>query len=167
MAYKRPFVPLQSGSTRIGESLWLGPILPSRKLRLRQAQHRARGNLPASQLYLLCQPFSQPTKGCGHSIARLGARGWIGKGWQAEKQHLLTAPGSAASLPGDFGEVCCLLCVSFFLRLKRRRWTKYQVVKQAHVWSQLKPGSLLIIRMQYIRGVLLSDAPNDTDGPVL
>lgn len=167
MAYKRPFVPLQNGSTRIGESLWLGPILPSRKLRLRQAQHRARGNLPASQLYLLCQPFSQPTKGCGHSIARLGARGWIGKGWQAEKQHLLTAPGSAASLPGDFGEVCCLLCVFLFPGSETEALDQVPSSQTSSRVESTKPESLLIIRMQYIRGVLLSDAPNDTDGPVL
>lgn len=42
-----------------------------------------------------------------------------------------------------------------------------QVVKQAHLWSQLKPKILLIIRMQYVGGVLLSGAPNDTGGPVL
>lgn len=99
MAYKHPFVPLQNGSTSIGESLLLGPILPSRTLRLQQAQHRARGNLPASHLYLLCQPFSQPTKGCGHSLAWPGARGWIKKGWQlpGPLPHCLATSGKCVS----------------------------------------------------------------------
>lgn len=167
MAYKHPYVPLQNGSTSIGESLLLGPILPSRKLRLRQAQHRARGNLPASHLYPPLSALLPANQGL-RPQPRLAGCSWL------DQEGL--AGGEAASADSSRvrcltawrlrGSVC-LLCVSFFPGLKRRRWTKNQAVKQAHVWSQPKPKSLLIIRMRYVRGVLLSDAPNDTDGPVL
>lgn len=152
MAYKRHFIPLQSGSAGIGQALLLGPILQSGKLRLRRAKRRARGTFlppPCTS----SPPSSRPTAGCGHGVARPAQEGLASR---------------AAAFADGAGVRCLaarrlrgsvrLLCVSLFLGVKRGCWAKESNEPLvASTTTKAPPDS----NAAFIR------RPIDTDGPEL